>query len=205
METTDATDATGATTEASASTGEPGATSMEPGETTAGAESTGNTVDTGDMEGSCLDDGYDCFGGLHEPLDCGGAQLCDVLEVNDPSLNQFDPEPFTFANPDAAACILDGLAAGTVGAYRIDVEPGQQNSISHRLEVLTDGSLLIRSHAQEDKTCNGHERRLERQPASYFEACADETDDALELACLLGAGDPEACVEQGQECPGAGA
>lgn len=192
---------TEATGDASTSTGEPGATSSEPGETTAEVESTGDTVNTGDMEGGCLDTNYDCFDGIYEPLDCGGSPVCDVLEVNDPSLNEFDPEPFAFVNPDAATCILENLAAGTVGAYEIAVEPGQQNSIAHRLEVLTDGTLVIRSQEQQDKTCSGHENRFEPQPSAYFEACASETDEAAVLECLLGAGDSVACVDQGHECP----
>lgn len=203
-EVTEPTDATGdASTDASpdTGTGDPGATSIEPSETTAMAESTGNVAETGDMEGGCLDTNYDCFDGLHEPLDCGGSPACDVLEVNDPSLNEFDPEPFAFVNPEAATCILDGLAAGAVGAYEIAVEPGQQNSIDYRLEVLTDGTLVIRSQEQQDKTCSGHENRFVLQPASYFEACAAEAEEALVLQCLVGAGDSAPCVDQGFECP----
>jgi hypothetical protein len=164
-------------------------------------ETAGSSESTGDMEGSCLDTSYDCFDGLHEPLECGGSLVCDVLEVNDPSLNDFDPDPFAFVNPDAATCILEGLAAGTVGTYAIAVEPGQQYSVAHRLEVLTDGTLIIRRQEQEDKTCSGHENRFEAQPASYFEACAAETDEALVLECLLGAGDSVPCVDPGFECP----
>lgn len=170
-------------------------------EETSADESTGITSATGDMEGGCLDSNFDCFEGFPTPLDCGGGPTCDVLQVNDPSLNEFDEEPFGFVNPDAATCILEGLAAGTVGSYRIDVEPGQQFSISYRLEVLTDGTVIIRSESQEDKTCFGHENRFERQPASYFEACEVETDEAAILACVLEAGDPAACVDQGHECP----
>lgn len=182
-------------------TGTGAATSVGAEETSAATETAGSSGDTGDMEGGCLDTSYDCFDGLHEPLECGGSLVCDALEVNDPSLNDFDPDPFAFVNPDAATCILEGLAAGTVGTYAIAVEPGQQNSIAHHLEVLTDGTLIIRSHEQQDKTCSGHENRFEPQPASYFEACAAETDEALVLECLLGAGDSVPCVDQGFECP----
>lgn len=174
-------------------------TSIGAEETSAAPESTGVTSTTGDMEGGCLDSNFDCFEGFPTPLDCGGSPVCEALEVNDPTLNEFDEEPFGFLNPDAATCILEGLAAGTVGTYTIAVEPGQQNSITYRLEVLTDGTVIIRRAEQEDKTCAGHENRFEREPASYFEACAEETDEALILECLLGAG--TSCVDQGHECP----
>lgn len=200
--TTDVDPETGTATDTGAST-EPGGTetgtSMGAEETTAAPESSGGT-ETGGEDG-CLDEVYECFGGAHEPLDCGGESVCEVLEVNDPTLNDIDREPFGFVNPEAATCILEGLAAGTVGVYEIEVEPGQQYSISHRLELLADGSLLLRSHSQEDKGCDGHERRLERRAADYFEACQQETDEALILECVLGAGDPALCVPQGNACP----
>lgn len=195
------TDASSLTSDSTGAGGSGTGGSIGAEETSAAPESTGGTEETGDQEGSCLDDGYDCFDGVHEPFECGAELACDVLEVNDPSLNEFDPDPFGFVNPDAAACILEGLAAGSVGAYEIEVEPGQQNSISHRLEVLADGSVLFRRDVQQDKTCDGHEARLERQPASYFESCMMETDEALILACVLGAGDAEQCVPDGLVCP----
>lgn len=176
-------------------------TSLGAEETGPVSESTGPMGETGDMEGGCLDSNFDCFEGFPTPLDCGGSPVCDALQVNDPTLNDFDEEPFGFLNPEAATCILEGLAAGTVGTYRIDVEPGQQYSISHRFEVLADGTVIIRSESQEDKTCFGHENRFELEPASYFEGCAAAGDEALTLACLLGAGDAVPCVDQGHLCP----
>jgi len=175
-------------------------TSLGAEETGPVGESTGSPGETGDMEGGCLDSNFDCFEGFPTPLDCGGSPVCEVLEVNDPTLNDIDGQsPFGFLNPDAATCILEGLAAGTVGTYRIDVEPGQQFSISYRLELLTDGTVIIRSESQEDKTCFGHENRFERQPAGYFEACEVETDEAQLFECMLGVG--TACVDQGHVCP----
>jgi len=190
--------------DAGSSTGSEGtgaATSVGAEETSVTPESTGGTEETGDMEGGCLDSNFDCFEGFPAPLDCGSEPACEVLEVNDPSLNEFDPDPFGFVNPEAATCILEGLAAGTVGAYAIAVEPGQQNSITHRLEVLSDGTVIVRREEQEDKVCFGHENRFERQPASYFEICQQQTDEAQILECILAAGNAAVCVDQGHVCP----
>lgn len=187
-----------AETDASTGTTAEGSTAAE--ESTAAEAGTTAESSTGEP-GGCLDESYECFVDRHTPLDCGGELLCDALEVNDPALNEFDMDPFGFVNPAAATCMLEALAAGTPGVHEIEVEPGQQNSISHRLEVLSDGSVIVRSHAQEDKTCNGVERRLVLQPASYFEACLTETDEALVYECLRGAGDAEACMEDGAVCP----
>jgi hypothetical protein len=198
---TDAGATEGATETSQTDTESASAEDTSAGSSTGADPSTDTESSTGPVAGGCLDESYECFKGSHEPLDCGGEPVCETLEVNDPFLNEFDEEPFGFVNPNAATCIFEGLAAGTVGAYRIRVEPGQQNSIDHRLEVLADGSVVVRREFQEDKSCSGSEHRRALQPAAYFEACQAEADDALVLECLLGAGDAEACTEDGATCP----
>lgn len=184
---------------------DPGAT----GDTETGGTETGGTESSGTESsgtetgpvGGCLDQNYNCFSGDYTPLDCGAELACDALEVNDPTLNEFDEEPFGFVNPEAATCILEALAAGEVGVYRINVEPGQQYSSVNRLEVLSDGSVVQRSEFHDDKVCNASDRRSMLQPSAYFEGCQAEVDESLVLDCLLAAGDPAQCVDDGAICP----
>lgn len=154
---------------------------------------------TGEPAGPCLDESQTCFD--YQPLDCGAAPACDVLEIEDSSLLDPPIRQLAFINPEAATCILQGLTAGVVGEYEILREPGGQFSRYHRLEVLADGSVLVRTEAYEDINCDIIDQRLMLRPPEFFEACLNETDEQLILDCLLTAGDPEQCVADGAICP----
>lgn len=189
---------TGTTTGGESQTGPGGTeTSATEGTETGGTE-TGTETDSNE---ACLDVSYECFFDEYEPLECGGMPMCDVLEINDPDLNEFDEEPFGFVNPEAATCILESLGAGIVGEYRIEVEPGQQYSRSFRFETLSDGSVIFRSAYQEDKGCDGRDMRGELLDADFFAGCQALEDDLMILECMLGGVANGACEGYGLTCP----
>ena len=170
-------------------TGEPGTDTGEPGEDTG--------TETG-QPSECHDVAVLCFEEEFTALECGSPVTCDVLEVNDPSLNEFDEEPFGFVNPEAATCILEGLRDGAVGTYRVTVEPGEQYSRDHRLEVLADGSVIIRASVQDDKCIDEFETWEVLRDAADFDACLLGTEEE-QLDCIRAPGN-DTCIES-DTCP----
>lgn len=177
-------------------TGEPGTETGEPG-TETGEPGTDTGTDTGST-GDCHDVSVQCFETEFTPLACGSPETCDELEVNDPSLNEFGEEPFGFANPEAATCILESLRDGVVGTYRVAVEPGQQYSRDHRLEVLADGSVIIHASVQDDKCIDEYETWEVLRDAADFEACLLGTEEE-QLDCIRDPGNAT-CIES-DVCP----
>jgi len=172
-----------------AETGDPSTDTGEPGEDTG--------TDTG-SNAECHDVAVLCFEEEFIPLECGSPEACDVLEVNDPSLNEFDEGPFGFENPEAATCILEGLRDGAVGLYRVAVEPGQQYSRYHWLEVLADGSVIIQASVQDDKCIDEYETWEVLRDAADFEACLLGTVEE-QLDCIRAPGNAT-CIES-DACP----
>jgi len=177
-------------------TGEPGTDTGDPS-TDTGEPNEDTGTDTGST-GDCHDVSVQCFETEFTPLECGSPESCDELEVNDPSLNEFDEQPFGFANPEAATCILESRRDGVVGTYRVAVEPGQQYSRDHRLEVLADGSVIIRASVQDDKCIDEYETWEVLRDAADFEACLLGTEEE-QLDCIRDPGNAT-CIES-DVCP----
>jgi hypothetical protein len=181
-------------------TGENPTTGQDP--TTGGEDpTTGGEDPTTGGQTACYAPASNCFDNRFEPFECGGAPVCDALEVNDPSLNEFDPGDLTFVNPEAATCILEGLRDGTVGTYRINVEPGQQNSRWIEFEVLSDASVITHSAFQQDKCIDEFGSWAPLRDTAYFETCLLAADDGAMYGCLVTPGDEDNCIEADPVCP----
>ncbi len=139
----------------------------------------------------CLDMQYDCFGDEYLPVNCGSELACDMLMVDQPFGNA---EATNFVNPDAATCILDGLAAGTAGLYRVRVEQEFNRMDDYTFDVHADGSVIERIEGIDDKSCDGSDLRLALQAPDHFDGCQALGSDQLVLECLLDIGTPDACT-----------
>jgi hypothetical protein len=189
---------------AESSTGDaPGTTTGDDPDTTTGGEpSTGEaTEDSTGASADCYAPVSECSRGAFDPFECGGTPVCDTLEVNDPSLNEFDEEPFGFVNPEAATCILEGLRDRTAGTYRIEVEPGQQYSRQFDLEVLSDGSVITHRGILDDKCFDEYGAWEPLLEAAAFQACLDSADETMMLQCMTAPGDATMCIESPTVCP----
>ncbi|MCA9649991.1 MAG: hypothetical protein H6712_05180 [Myxococcales bacterium] len=194
---------------------EPGSSESGQGSSTSEAATEGADTSTGGGEGSGSGGAADTStGGVpgcheltsscserHSTFGCGLASPCASLEVEDPSLNDFGMGPITFVNADAATCIAQSLRDGEPGLHRILVEPGQQYSRRHELELLSDGSIITRSEVFDDKCIDYLERWEQLRPPAHFEGCLAEATDEAVLACLLDAGDDAQCIEAAAVCP----
>lgn len=193
-------------TEAPDPTGGPGESTGAESTSTGAATSTGDATSTGteDTTGAnagCYAPVSWCFDNPFEPFECGGASVCDALEVEDPSLNEFDEEPFGFVNPEAATCILEGLRDATAGTYRIEVEPGQQYSRWTDIEVLGDGSVVVHGSIQSDKCIDESGTWAPLRDPQIFQDCLDSADEAMMLECMQSPGDTANCIEGPTACP----
>lgn len=93
------------------------------------------------------------------------------------------------------------LCDGTVGAYRIDTEPGQQYSRWVDIEVLSDGSVVVHRSVQDDKCIDESGSWAPLRDAQYFTDCLGAADDEAILACMTAPGDAAACIEGPTVCP----
>ena len=182
-----------------ASTGARGRTGGE--EATTGDEASTGSEDTTGANADCYAPESSCLDKPFERFECGGASVCEALEVNDPSLNEFDEEPFGFVNPEAATCILEGLRDATAGTYRIEVEPGQQYSRWTDIEVLADGSVVVHASVQDDKCIDETGTWAPLQAGQVFQDCIDSADEATMLDCMRAPGDAASCIEGPTVCP----
>jgi hypothetical protein len=188
------------TSETLGDTEEPESTGGDPSGTTASAE----TSETGDTEspptGWCDVEQDECGGTEFEEFACDSPAICDVLIVNDPSLNEGEG-PVTFDNAEAATCILEALRADTVATHRFEVEPGQQYSHDWTIEAFGDGTLVVTRFSQDDKCFGQWSTWALRRDDAYFDACLQATEAAEIYACLIDPVDPMACVDAPVQCP----
>jgi len=181
---------TGGETDGAPTGGETGFVEETGVEETGVAEETGAAEETGEPF-ACVDMQYDCFADEYQPLDCGPEPVCDRLIIDQPF---GDTEATTFVNPDAATCILDGLAAGTAGLYRVSVEIEFNRIDDYYFDVHADGAVIERIEGMDDKSCDGSDLRLALQAPDHFTGCQALGSDQLVMECLLDVGTPDECT-----------
>ena len=170
------------------------------GTDTAGTDTAGTDTMGTDTTGQpgCLEHSSNCGDQQFEPFSCGSASPCDGLVVSDPVLNGGDGE-VSFVDPAAATCIMESLRDAVPGLYVINIEPGQQYSRSHRLEVFADATVVRYEGVFDDKCFDQWERWEVLRDAAHFEGCLALATPAEQLFCMVDAGTGE-CIAA-DSCP----
>jgi hypothetical protein len=103
--------------------------------------------------------------------------------------------PYALENPDAFACVMAAMSAGTEGSYELNVKgtdnPGQYTTTTI-IHVLADRAALAESRSQHDYSYIQHAwGPTQLQDPSYFDGCATSADP---FGCWQGA------LQHGSDC-----
>ncbi len=188
--------ATSNTSGTSGSSGTPGSSGGSQSGSESGS-SGGSPSGSSGGSATCWSLEFDCGEAGPEPLVCGSTAVCPTVEAT----RELDGSATTLVDPDGLDCVVEGLRAGTVGSYEIDIEAEINDATYHRLELFADGTVLSTVEVLEDK-CSGVGQRWERlRGAPYLDDClARAADDGAAIACVLGVGDPDQCVANEGQC-----
>lgn len=163
-------------------------------EASTGGSSTGSSSTSADdsstgAPGCYHFEGTDCSAAVQPNLACGTADACTELEL-------VAGQPFDAA---AAMCITDGLRDRVVGTYRIHYGI-ELTEIHRQIELLADGTAIVRERAFVDIGCSYFERWTGLAEPAYFDGCLAATEGEALFDCLDGLAGDSACVTA-STCP----